>query len=276
MRQLWNLRPFLLRPCAVRVVMSSTLVVAVCCGNFSLFQVASTPVVIRASRTGCSETNNSRMVAFTAESENEDQTYHWYFTDGMVLHGQRVVHAFPGLGEFHFTLSVGNELIPGSVTVPVRGPVDGFPDPFGDRCVPNEGDTHVPTGTRVLYRTNPPASGGHYNAPGLSPAVPGVYDTDAVQPEVWVHNLEHGHVVILFDCDGSCSSDFLKQLEDVLAAAPPSKFGNKKLVITRYVGLPVRVMAVAWDYQRDFDSVDQAGLLAFYARHVDEGPEDEP
>lgn len=43
------------------------------------------------------------------------------------------------------------------------------------------------------YGTNPPSSGNHY---GGSP-VGGVF-REHVAPEVWLHNLEHGHVIILY------------------------------------------------------------------------------
>ncbi|QDV90786.1 hypothetical protein RAS2_18690 [Phycisphaerae bacterium RAS2] len=146
------------------------------------------------------------------------------------------------------------------------------PDASGDRCVPNEGATHVPVGTVVTYRTNPPASGPHYSAAGVAPVPAGFYE-DALGPERWVHNLEHGYVVVLYDCSGDCDSAFLDDLQALFDQTPPSQFGNKKIVITRYPGLQIPIMAVAWDVQRDFASFDMDGLLAFYIRRVDGGPE---
>ncbi len=55
-----------------------------------------------------------------------------------------------------------------------------------------------------------------------------------------------------------------------------SRFGNKKLMVTKFAGLQVPIMAIAWDVQRDFQSFDLQGLIDFYNQRVDRGPEDEP
>ena len=60
------------------------------------------------------------------------------------------------------------------------------------------------------YLYCPPASGPHYNQPGtLGPITPRVYKPDdKVGPPNWVHNLEHGAVVVLYTPDGpGASSD---------------------------------------------------------------------
>lgn len=56
---------------------------------------------------------------------------------------------------------------------------------------PSEGATHVPTGQRVQYKTEPPNSGPHY----AQWAPPGFYDRQ-LPDELLVHNLEHGHIII--------------------------------------------------------------------------------
>src|SRR5262245_24651618 len=127
------------------------------------------------------------------------------------------------------------------------------PDPSGpvelgvEIAVPNEGANHVPTGTNVDYATNPPASGPHWP----NPAVRGFYDTP-VPTEQWVHNLEHGYIVILFDCRGACDAALLQSLQDFVATAPASsRFGYAKIVVTPYDGLPENALlaAIAWDVQ---------------------------
>ena len=68
---------------------------------------------------------------------------------------------------------------------------------------PTKGALHVASpsqrtpGMTVCYNSNPPASGPHWSvgtAP-VAPVAPGFYD-EALRTEQWVHNLEHGTVVL--------------------------------------------------------------------------------
>jgi hypothetical protein len=139
--------------------------------------------------------------------------------------------------------------------------------------IPDEGRQHVPEGTPILYKHNPPASGSHFP----SPQDWGVYQ-QAVQPGYWVHNLEHGGVVFLYDCPTGCP-DVVTMLDNAAKTFPKDKFGEIKLVVTPYSGLPngVKVSAMAWDYEKDFqDDLSHSNLLSFYNAHVDRGPEDIP
>ncbi len=142
--------------------------------------------------------------------------------------------------------------------------------------IPNEGAAHVSVGQQVSYQTNPPASGPHWSQGGMAPAAAGFYET-AVEEEQWVHNLEHGYVVLLYDCRGTCPSTLLNDLQDFFDSAPPSDvFGTTKMVVAAYDGLPFLLTAVAWDRQLHLETLDEATLLDFYDRHVDQGPELSP
>lgn len=142
--------------------------------------------------------------------------------------------------------------------------------------VSNEGAQHVPVGEQVTYESNPPASGPHWSSGGIAPVPAGVYE-EALEEEQWVHNLEHGYVVVLFDCGGPCLPSLLDDLQDLFDAAPPSElFGNVKLVISPYSGLPFAFAAVAWDHQLHLETMDEAAILDFYSEFVDQGPEAVP
>lgn len=142
--------------------------------------------------------------------------------------------------------------------------------------IPNEGNQHVPVGQQVTYQTNPPASGPHWSAAGIAPVAAGVYSS-ALEEEQWIHNLEHGYVVLLYDCHGTCPATLADDLQSVLDAAPPSAtFGDTKLVITPYDGLPHSFTVVAWDWQLHLKTLDQQVILNFYNEHVDQGPEAVP
>ena len=140
-----------------------------------------------------------------------------------------------------------------------------------DIAIENEGATHVATGTDVSYRSNPPASGSHWP----TPAQPGFYP-NGVATEQWVHNLEHGYIVILYDCRGTCDAALLENLQQFAESVPASSvFGYAKIVITPYDGLPdgVLITAVAWDVQRNLAAFDEGQLRAFFDAYQDQGPE---
>ncbi len=83
---------------------------------------------------------------------------------------------------------------------------------------------HVAVGTKVTYTYCPPASGNHYNAAGQGPIQPRVYGpNDKTIPQGWVHNLEHGALVLLYrgDSDGA-TTEGQQQLKDFFAVFPPS------------------------------------------------------
>lgn len=143
-----------------------------------------------------------------------------------------------------------------------------------DLTIPNEGARHVAQGTQVTYATRPPASGSHWPIP----AARGFYDV-AVEEEAWVHSLEHGYVVLLFDCRGSCDPALIGQLQLFFSNAPPSAiYGYPKLVISPFSGLPEGALltVVAWDHQLHLAAFDEAAILAFYNQYQDQGPEDVP
>jgi hypothetical protein len=157
------------------------------------------------------------------------------------------------------------------------GPNETPSVPLGeDVAIPNEGASHVPVGTQVDYQHVPPASGSHWSAAGTAPVAPGVY-AQILEEEQWVHNLEHGYVVILYDCPSGCEPTLTAELEALFDAAPQSTlFNKKKLVIAPYSGLPARITAIAWDVQLYLDAFNAQTLLDFYARYLDQGPEQAP
>lgn len=139
--------------------------------------------------------------------------------------------------------------------------------PFGVVIqVPDEGRSHVADGSVINYKANPPVSGPHYPAPKPW----GVYDTP-IAPGYFVHNLEHGGVVVLYDCPSGCPAT-VSALQQALRTLPKNKYGEVKLLAAPYKGLPggARVAFLAWDFQEFFKgdlNLDQ--LKAFYVAHAD-------
>ena len=69
---------------------------------------------------------------------------------------------------------------------------------------PDQGRTHIAVGQFVTYTYCAPASGSHVNKPGSAgPIPPRVYGpNDSVIPQGWIHNLEHGGLIVLYTGDG--------------------------------------------------------------------------
>jgi hypothetical protein len=137
------------------------------------------------------------------------------------------------------------------------------------RSVPDEGRTHVNPGSPLEFKSVPPASGSHYP----SWTRPGVYP-EPQDPGNWVHSLEHGYVVVLYNCPDGCEDD-VQKLRDFYETAPKSsRYGYQKLVIQPYTNMPHRFSAVAWARIDDMDVLDLNELMAFYRTYLDHGPED--
>lgn len=115
----------------------------------------------------------------------------------------------------------------------------------------------------VPYEDLPPVGGDH----SACWASWGVHDTE-VRTERWVHNLEHGGVVLLYHCDDACDSD-IDQLRAFVANHP-------RTLLTPYAQLPRRFGVVAWEHRLLSDCVDLEALARFYEARYDHGLESIP
>jgi hypothetical protein len=151
--------------------------------------------------------------------------------------------------------------------------------------VADEGHEHVPDGSKVSYKHQPPSSGNHYNSK-LGPLPWSPYK-EPVQPESFVHNLEHGGIVLVYKCSGSECDDMFKQASDVFAKLPKRKEPAKpqqgqqqisevKFLSTPYQEMQPKVAALAWNKEEDMSSIDLTAITAFYNQFVDHGREDAP
>ena len=119
----------------------------------------------------------------------------------------------------------------------------------------NLGRNHVAVGTKIRYGFCPPTSGNHYNSPGKGPLRAGFYDPDSdAGPSGWVHNLEHGYVVVLYRCShGSCPSESeLAPLRTFAANGPPTQSAaacgiRSKVVVARFDEMSSPYALLAWD-----------------------------
>jgi len=153
------------------------------------------------------------------------------------------------------------------------------PDPSPSPGAPIEGQQavdmgagHVLPGTAVTYASCPPATGKHYNSAGLGPIAPRFYGPDDdVIPQGWLHNLEHGGFVVLYNCVlGACDTATLSQLRTLAATFPASPRcqipgGALSPVIARFDQMQAPFAALVWDRVYFQQTLDTADILAFWA-----------
>lgn len=135
-------------------------------------------------------------------------------------------------------------------------------------AVPDEGVAHIQLGDTGVYEHYPPSSGQHYGQ-----TVEWGFYEEEVQPEYYVHNLEHGGVVILYNCPEACpdTEDALFQL--INQAPAEDVFGEVKIIVSPNAKIESPVVALAWGWQLDLPTADTDVLLDFYLRYVNQGPE---
>ena len=144
----------------------------------------------------------------------------------------------------------------------LRSGVDSRPDyPYPVQTFEDQGREHLAVGQPYdFYNSNPPTSGPH------GPAVDwGVHD-QPVPKEALVHGMEHGGVVILYDCSAGVPLDDAQcpALRDQLAAVVNSNLSNRKLVlVVPYAGLERRIALTAWRTLDTLDQFDEGRVQAF-------------
>ncbi|MCG8427821.1 MAG: DUF3105 domain-containing protein, partial [Chromatiales bacterium] len=125
-----------------------------------------------------------------------------------------------------------------------------------------EGRGHLPEGDKIPWKSNPPHSGAHYPRWERQAG-----EHQRVIPRGrWVHNLEHGHILLLYNCPDGCTSE-LGVLREVLeerfelSLRPPP---DPKLTGPRFA-------AVAWTWIYRTDQPDLSKLLCFIDQHINQG-----
>jgi hypothetical protein len=177
-----------------------------------------------------------------------------------------VVAAVVGISLFVFT----------SATAPAYActSIDTVQPPVGGQVgqvQPDMGRSHVNTGDKVTYAVCPPASGKHVNKSGYGPLQPKVYGPDDQSaPNGWVHNLEHGGLVLLYSCTkGACDDASIATLRQFSSGFPASAIcripaGVVGPVVAKFDEMPTRYAALVWDRVYYFDTLDAQKVYDFY------------
>lgn len=166
------------------------------------------------------------------------------------------------------------------------------------------GRGHVPVGENVDYNSNPPTSGKHYADWIRS----GIYETPQDDRNL-VHSLEHGYVVMSYNCDKKVTSNKLQvinmayahgldeeatdsssiasssanlsanfqsadchKLVDHLISIYERK-GKTRLIVVSRPNLDTRIALTAWQYIDKFNDFDEQRIIRFIDAHLNMGPE---
>jgi hypothetical protein len=137
---------------------------------------------------------------------------------------------------------------------------------------PDMGHLHAAVGNKVTYTYCPPASGMHYNVPGTAGPIPArLYGpSDAVLPEGWIHNLEHGALVILYQgTSAGATADGQAAFRTFYDNFPPSPVcglpkGQLGPVIARFDQMATPFTAIVWGRELPLQTFDQAQIMAFW------------
>lgn len=126
---------------------------------------------------------------------------------------------------------------------------------------------HVPQDSEIEWLSDPPHSGPHY------PTWEDWGEADGVVPRGnWVHNLEHGGIILGYRCNDDCLEE-RAVLQQVVDMRP-----DLRVLLTPDPLLPgdERFSAISWTWIHRFDEPDLAELLCFVDQHENHAPEDVP
>ena len=138
-----------------------------------------------------------------------------------------------------------------------------------------EGQAHVPECLPIQYRSNPPSSGDHY---GVWAAFK-IY-SNAIPEGYWVHDLEHGAIVLTHNCPDGCDADVAAAaaMLDGLPADPACLASGNGVrgrnIMTPDPKLDVPFAASAWGYTLRAKCFDPDAFRSFAMRHRGQAPEE--
>jgi len=135
-------------------------------------------------------------------------------------------------------------------------------------AVPIQGQQHIAPGqSHPPYNSDPPTSGWHYDEPARA----GFYDTPLADEQL-VHNLEHGHVIISYDCGKLADCEDVKaELRDLVG-----RFQRWKIVAVARENADAAIALTAWGHIDKLDNYDEGRVVAFVKRWRNRGPENTP
>lgn len=134
-----------------------------------------------------------------------------------------------------------------------------------------EAGAHVAEPTPISYDQNPPSSGPHWP---MWQEPWGPYPS-GLPRERWVHDLDHGGIVLAYNCPAGCD-DVSGELTTMMNATPPDRFDLQRFLIVPDTEMPHKVAALAWGWRWQSDAVDMTSIRCFVTARYDRAPESIP
>ncbi len=136
----------------------------------------------------------------------------------------------------------------------------------------NQGQDHIPRGQKHKdYNSDPASSGPHYNDTG-APAPWGAY-TQEVPQEVYVHNEEHGGVIVTYNPKLLSTYEVAKLQKLFTSPYSDRGFTPSKAIVTPRAKDTHAIELAAWTVTFNLDTYNEATLKKFYLQHVSQSPE---
>jgi len=129
---------------------------------------------------------------------------------------------------------------------------------------PDAGRRHVdnlPADQRKPYTSTPPTSGDHY---GVLPPPPSFYPDTALRPEVYVHSLEHGQIVIHYNDIPQAQIDQLEKIQSEHSGST---------VVMKDPDIKAPAVITGWRYMEQCKQVSKPVIENFIAERCNKGPE---
>lgn len=160
---------------------------------------------------------------------------------------------------------------------PAAGPVaSAAPTPLTGFVTEDLGRGHVASGSSIEYAFCPPTSGEHWSIAGRAPLRRDVYGpNDSVSPGNWVHNLEHGYVIIAYQ--GEPEADVMDGIREVFEQAEQKEIAAQCGIPNKVIAVPFQDMSepyavLAWDRAMLMPEWDTQRALTF-ANQWQESPQ---
>ena len=131
-----------------------------------------------------------------------------------------------------------------------------------------EGALHAPLCSPLTYGSNPPSSGSHYGTWAEYKTY-----TKPFPRGFWVHNLEHGAVVITYNCPDGCAWDVARAQAFIDSLPADCGSGQRRIIMLPDPELDTRFAASAWGYTLKAKCFDKSAFTSFYCEHYDRAPE---
>ncbi|MBI2638850.1 DUF3105 domain-containing protein [Candidatus Peregrinibacteria bacterium] len=136
--------------------------------------------------------------------------------------------------------------------------------PLSGTQVEITGRDHLTAGeTPPTYTSNPPTSGKHSSQTeewGIS--------STPLAVEKLVHNLEHGGIVIYYNCE-KCD-DLVVKLKDLTNSLAAK---DRKVILTPNKNIDAKIALSSWGYYDKMNELDEARIWKFFDDHINKGPE---